>query len=203
MKHAPQITATAQAAAIFTARHNLSHTARNVHVAYLSPEGWKTPEAWGVCEMPQTFAAVEAHTQAKALEAYLGEIPRHWQTITHAISVRQPWAWAIMEAGKDVENRPRRICPPAWYYLHASQKDASAEYERHRKQIIQSKGHALPDFPSDTIAGGIIGAIQITGWTDHSESPWFIGPKAAEIGQVFPLDFIPCPGKLGAFRPFP
>lgn len=200
MKHAPQITETARAAGEFAARHKLSAAARPVHVAYLSPEAWRTPAAWGVCEMPPQFEAANDHTRAKMLAGFIGDIPRQWQIITHAISVRQPWAWAIMEAGKDLENRSAEIARPAWYYLHAgSFKGPNIEaYE----MIAANAPETLPPFFDDIKRGGIIGAFQITGWTRDSQSPWFIGPKAAEIGKAFPLPFIPCPGKLGRFRPF-
>jgi len=50
-----------------------------------------------------------------------------------ALSIRQPWAWAILHAGKDIENRPERIARIAEkligqrMYIHAGLKlDESA-----------------------------------------------------------------------------
>lgn len=52
-----------------------------------------------------------------------------------ALSVRQPWAWAILHAGKDVENRSAaalrhmRIEPLSGIALHASKGMTRDEYE--------------------------------------------------------------------------
>ena len=51
-----------------------------------------------------------------------------------AISVRQPWAWAIVHAGKDVENRSEaamRFFRPAIgkrVHIHAGKKMADDDY---------------------------------------------------------------------------
>ena len=42
-----------------------------------------------------------------------------------AISIRQPWAWAILYAGKDVENRTWQLPERFWgqdILLHAGQQ---------------------------------------------------------------------------------
>ena len=46
-----------------------------------------------------------------------------------ALSVRQPWAWAIIYAGKDVENRTWPTRYRGFVIVHASQRvdDVSSE----------------------------------------------------------------------------
>lgn len=46
-----------------------------------------------------------------------------------AISIRQPWAWAILYAGKDVENRSRRSNYRGPVLLHASGSLGVQEHE--------------------------------------------------------------------------
>lgn len=41
-----------------------------------------------------------------------------------ALSVKQPWAWAIMRAGKTIENRPRRTHLRETIAIHASLRPA-------------------------------------------------------------------------------
>ena len=36
-----------------------------------------------------------------------------------ALTVRQPWAWAIVHAGKRIENRTRRTNFRGRFYIHA------------------------------------------------------------------------------------
>lgn len=149
--------------------------------------------------------------------------PISCQYLTTAISIQQPWAWAILHAGKDVENRSRIMAKTGWHYLHAGQTLEMFNYYR-AANIIQDLGiEQDPDEfkPSDgqfkpleesklprempaadkLQTGGIIGAFHIERWTDTSQSPWFFGPKAAVITAALPLAFIPCLGKLGAFHP--
>lgn len=149
--------------------------------------------------------------------------PVQWFDLTTAISVRQPWAWALLHAGKDVENRTSRIARPGWHYLHASQHNNGQEYHRDigaidrivertnpRQHLEPSFGFQeplslleVPRLPGQTEVerGGIIGAIRIATWTATSNSPWFFGPLAATIDHALPLAFIPCLGSLGAFQP--
>lgn len=70
------------------------------------------------------------------------------------LTVRQPWAWAIIHGGKDVENRPRNIAgsyrgPVA---IHAGMRDDSAGWAR-----ISTIG--AEDYPR----GEIIGVVDLVG----------------------------------------
>lgn len=127
-----------------------------------------------------------------------------------ALSVRQPWAWAIMHAGKRLENRsaiaisrggmkPGRIC------IHASKGMTRDEYEDALVAIACAtvgKDITVPK-PCDLIRGGIIGTVTVTGRTHHSNDPWFYGPHALMLENPVPLaEPIPCSGELGYFKWF-
>lgn len=121
-----------------------------------------------------------------------------------AISVRQPWAWAIVHGGKDVENRVKRAITLGGmdrhkrFAVHASTGMTRDEYEDAR-DFMRTIGVTCPR-PDELVRGGIIGSASIVGVVKESESPWFFGPWALELGDAQPCDPIPSGGQLGAFR---
>jgi hypothetical protein len=124
-----------------------------------------------------------------------------------ALSVRQPWAWSILHAGKEIENRDwptkvrGRIC------LHASKGMTRSEYldclDTHHAVSLQRSfafGLALPDFDA-LPRGGIVGTIDIIDCVSVSGSPWFFGRYGFVIANPKPLpEIIPVKGALGFFR---
>src|ERR1700690_1312991 len=49
-----------------------------------------------------------------------------------ALSIKQPWVWAILNAGKDVENRTWTSKHRGWLALHASGRESSGLAILHR-----------------------------------------------------------------------
>lgn len=123
-----------------------------------------------------------------------------------AISIRQPWAWAILHAGKDVENRTWStsfrgpVCIHAAKGMTAAEFDGFVEFARslNRRDIWQ-KDIWVPE-PSAFERGGIVGVAEITGCVNRSGSPWFFGPWGFTIANARTVGFIPCKGALGFFR---
>lgn len=120
-----------------------------------------------------------------------------------AISVRQPWAWAIIYAGKSLENRS----PQAISYMkpvegprciHASKGMTRYEYEDAR-DYMRKLGIECPA-PADLLRGGIIGTVEVTGYVTRSSNPWFFGPRALVLANPRSCDFIPAQGALGYFK---
>ena len=122
-----------------------------------------------------------------------------------AISVRQPWAWAIIHGGKDVENRVKRAITMGGMdrhkriAIHASSGMTRDEYEEAREFMEDDCGVSCPH-PSKLLRGGIIGSVSIVGVVKESRSPWFFGPWALELADAEDCEPIPCGGQLGAFR---
>lgn len=110
-----------------------------------------------------------------------------------ALSVRQPWAWAILN-GKDIENRSRRTHYRGDVLLHASLK-----YERSARP---PNGHPWPPHivGADFQIGGIIGVVEIVDCVEESTSPWFAGPFGYVLANPRPLAFMPMMGALGFFK---
>ncbi len=120
--------------------------------------------------------------------------------LDRAISIKQPWAWALAEGLKDCENRSRKMCQPGWYFIHAGQIADSGAYHTHREAILRTKGITLPMPPSGYRTGGVVGAMHVKEWITASESPWFAGPFAAVIDAAVKLPFQAGPGLLGVFK---
>ncbi|MDD9909040.1 MAG: hypothetical protein OXR62_05035 [Ahrensia sp.] len=119
-----------------------------------------------------------------------------------ALSVRQPWAWAIIFGGKDIENRSegstrargmdcRSIC------IHAASSMREKEY-RWALWRLQQDGVTLPR-PDEMVYGGIIGMVEVVDIVSHSDSPWFGGPRGLVLSNPQPIDPIPAKGELGYF----
>lgn len=121
-----------------------------------------------------------------------------------AISVRQPWAWAIFHGGKDVENRAKRAITLGGMdkhtevAIHAAAGMTRDEYE-YANDFMRSFGVECP-LPGKLVRGGIIGYVGITGVVKESDSDWFFGPWALTLQGAKAIEPIPAIGQLGAFR---
>lgn len=117
-----------------------------------------------------------------------------------ALSIRQPWADAIVYHGKDVENRgwPTRFRGPL--LIHAAKTWGPGERETLRDLV--SDGLIPEDAPAPQL-GGIIGRAEIVDCVTEMDSPWFFGPYGLVLRNVEPLPFRPCRGALGFFTPKP
>lgn len=120
-----------------------------------------------------------------------------------ALSVRQPWAWAIVFAGKDIENRSwssyrRGEVRQRHIAVHAAAGMTRFEYQD-GKEFMRAHGIAVPA-PADLARGGIIGSVEVVRVVKASDSPWFMGPRGLLLQNAAPSAFIPARGELGFFR---
>lgn len=125
-----------------------------------------------------------------------------------ALSVRQPWAWAIIHAGKDIENRStaavnhgmtcRRIA------IHASKGMTREEYEEGRDFINdvlfrQGRIGSTPR-PDELARGALIGSVSVIDIVKSSDSLWWMGPRGLVLRDACAWSNpIPCAGALGYF----
>lgn len=117
-----------------------------------------------------------------------------------ALSVRQPWAWLIVNGHKDIENRSWPTKVLGTVLVHASKGMTRDEYEA-AEQTIGMHGMDIP-LPAieDLERGGIVGTVDIVGCTPLSTSPWFFGPYGFKLANAKPVPFVPLLGKLGFFE---
>lgn len=125
-----------------------------------------------------------------------------------ALSVRQPWAWAIIHAGKDIENRswsPRFAATRTMLAfrgpvcVHASKGMTRQEWEDAGFTFAHC-GVATSPAPHEVLRGGIIGTVEIVDVVRKSSSPWFFGSVGLVLANPRPIDFIPSTGALGFFK---
>jgi len=114
-----------------------------------------------------------------------------------ALSVRQPWAWLIVNGVKDIENRSRRTHLKGPLLIHASLNldDFAERVER----VKREQGISVP---LDLETGGIIGVVDVVGCVERHESKWF---EKGKFGWVLAnprrLKFRPRKGAVRLFRP--
>lgn len=123
------------------------------------------------------------------------------------LSVRQPWVWAILHAGKDVENRswPTRYRGPC--LLHAAKGCDRLEHFEGCEAIAKARRRA--GMPPGAVVpaldaldrGGIVGAFEL--WDVYQpgaiRSPWHVGDYGFRLRNVVPLELRPLRGNLGLF----
>lgn len=136
-----------------------------------------------------------------------------------AISVRQPWAWFIVQGFKDIENRDWQASNPGLRFrgpvlIHASswwQRDEGESDLRFAIGIARELGLTRPEEPTVEMIkgqrGGIVGQVTITDVVGPARdgkrhpSPWFFGQYGLVLTEQRELPFRACKGSLGFFNP--
>lgn len=120
-----------------------------------------------------------------------------------ALSVRQPWAWAIIHGGKTIENRSLgsiragrmttgEVC------IHAATGMKEDEYRYAHWRLAR---HGVPcPRPDDLIRGGITGTVEVTSIITESDSEWFGGEAGLKLANPQAIEPIPATGALGYFE---
>ena len=95
-----------------------------------------------------------------------------------ALSIKQPWAHAIVMRWKDVENRSRRTSHRGWFAVHASKTP-------HRKARYP-RGWKTPDV-DDLPKSAIVGVAWLEEVVTPHKSPWFYRPPRGEKNYAYVL----------------
>lgn len=119
-----------------------------------------------------------------------------------ALSIRQPWAWLIVNGHKKVENRTWRTKFRGEFLVHAAGKMTQNEYYK-AFATAQRVGVQIPH-ESDLEFGGIVGIANMIDCRPvdpkGEDDPFFFGPYGFIIDRALPLPFCPVLGKLGFFE---
>ena len=124
------------------------------------------------------------------------------------LSIRQPYAWAIIKGAKDVENRKWRLNYRGRLYIHASLKaypqdvaeDVVARVADHLGMPVAD---ALADYRQhvETARGAIIGSVTMFGCAVSYDSAWFEGPFGFLLRDPEPFKKpIPVKGQVRKFK---
>jgi hypothetical protein len=133
------------------------------------------------------------------------------------LTIHQPWAGAILHAGKRIENR--EAPPPEWLIGQVLGLHAGKKYDWAGEQVL--KGHYQVDpaaWPAAANAtGAIIGVATVIGWVapkggrltngtirqldEFRQDPWWESPLTGWIlDQVVALpEPVPCRGMQGVW----
>lgn len=111
-----------------------------------------------------------------------------------ALSIKQPWAYAIIHLGKDVENRNWKTNVRGQILIHAPKSFDVEGYN----YIKYDMGLDLPEI-KDIQRGGIVGAAKIIDCVTQSDSEWFFGPYGFVLKDAIELPFTQMNGALGFF----
>jgi hypothetical protein len=116
------------------------------------------------------------------------------------LTIRQPWAWAIICGGKDVENRSWPTKHRGPLLIHAGSRFESDGYE-FVKQLAAGPVPPAREF----VAGAIIGLVDLVDCREVSDSRWAVdGQWQWCLRNPQPIEPpIPCAGKLGLWKPRP
>jgi hypothetical protein len=116
------------------------------------------------------------------------------------LTIRQPWAWAIIHGGKDVENR-------SWPTKHRGPLliHAGSAFEADGYGTVEQLATRRPPATGEFIHGAIIGVVDLVDCQQDVVSAWAV-PGQWHWVLRNPRSFdqaVPCPGKLGLWRPPP
>jgi hypothetical protein len=120
--------------------------------------------------------------------------------MTLALSIRQPWAWLILHAGKDIENRTWPTRYRGRILVHAGKGMTRHEYES--ADVFATVSCGVPFIPNfeDLERGGIVGSVEISDCVTESKSCWFVGRYGFVLRKPEVLPFRPLKGALGLFE---
>lgn len=131
------------------------------------------------------------------------------------LTVKQPWAWALVRGLKNVENRskpiPLTVKLPQWILISASKNTTKAEFEREAKSLVNhlvldgydlyvnsSSIDHLTDYQNYQ-RGGIIGAVRLAGrgnpnvqnglWHNIGDEAWIVDDSRLFSNMIAPEGF--------------
>ena len=133
----------------------------------------------------------------------MGELP------TFALSVRQPWAWLIVNGHKDIENRTwapfdGRIGQRIW--IHAGKTAPKADYVAELQEWLDEAGSGIA-IPSELFLGGVVGSAVLAEVGTYPDNMWYVDEDEVvgwRLEDPEPLlRPVLCRGQLGLWRPGP
>jgi hypothetical protein len=115
-----------------------------------------------------------------------------------AISIQQPWAWAIIAGHKTIENRTWSTSYRGPLLIHAGQKLSKSGYDRLLEYGAEF-GFKVPP-PTKLLRGGIIGRVRLVDVVVDIDDSWFLGPYGWIFSKPRRMTFTPVAGKLKLFE---
>lgn len=117
-----------------------------------------------------------------------------------ALSIRQPWAWMILNAGKDIENRDFVTAFRGRTLVHAGLAMRWQDYDLAVATMHDIDPSVQVPLYEELQRGGIVGSVEIVECVRTSRSPWFVGQVGWVLRNPTPLRFTPFKGRLQFFN---
>lgn len=119
------------------------------------------------------------------------------------LSIRPPWAWAMLHLGKRIENRTWDTRHRGPILIHAGKSVTADDYEYMIRHC--SRMGMKPPAKADFLKGGIVARANLVDIVEKSRDPWFVkGCFGWVLEDLEPVDFFPVNGKLGLYEtPWP
>jgi len=133
-----------------------------------------------------------------------------------ALTVRQPWAWAIVHGGKDVENRSRNV---AGEYRGPVAIHAGLNFEKDNEASRAHHAAHGTEKPTELKFGAVIGVVDLVGVHEAVDSdlgqglrgvcctsPWGQSDAGVHLVLANPRPLprpVPAKGRLGLWTPDP
>lgn len=114
------------------------------------------------------------------------------------LSIRQPWAWLIVNRHKPVENREWPSGYRGKLYIHAGKTMTKSDYEACKLFMAGFTDLQIPPM-EELERGGIVGSAWMDGHVTRCDSEWFTGPYGFVMRDAKALPFRLLKGMLGLF----
>lgn len=121
-----------------------------------------------------------------------------------ALSIRQPWAWLIVNGHKDIENRDWSTPFRGRFLVHASKTITRKQYQGVMDTLWlycdKTVSDAVPAF-DDLQLGGFVGWSTVVDCVRDHPSGWKEpGSHGFVLADSKPIPFLPYKGRLGWFN---
>jgi len=123
-----------------------------------------------------------------------------------ALSVRQPYAWAIVAGYKPVENRDWPTRYRGRVLIHAGKREETDDVDGVVRSVAAQTGRTdaevAKEYGDHLLAGGfgaIVGAATISDCVEDMESEWFYGKFGFVMTEPKAINPVPCKGALSFF----
>jgi hypothetical protein len=133
---------------------------------------------------------------SKPLSPFAGWSPKFKKF--RALSLRQPWAWLVVNGYKDIENRSWRTNHRGPLLIHASANQSNCSEE----SLAEMEQKYRVKIPRELPFGGIIGIVDVVDCAKQHPSIWkFRGSWGWVLKSPHRLPYRKCKGFVGLFKP--
>jgi hypothetical protein len=122
-----------------------------------------------------------------------------------ALTILQPWAWLIVQGGKNIENRTWSTGHRGPLLIHAGKRpdpEAILHVMSSYHPVTLRKVPAYANYPTDLSGfqfGGVIGIVDVVDVVAVPAGEWWQGPFGWVLDKPRALPFLPYRGQQGLF----